>query len=288
MKTNNMKTITLSLLAFGGMLLAGLCNPARAAEPGDGFDGLYGKRIELFASQLAIYESVVNQANAAEAAKKWRALLPLEKEIKQLTEKLGQPEAERQAELNRKYGEQLNGLSSRTLRAGYGVAGKPYGKALHIAQLENRAAVEDSDEIRQALAILKGDPKAMAVLEAERKAAAEKLAALKTDPAIDQAFKAYLATTRELAVLLDGVKDIAGANEAGPKALELVKKWESEAKALKAFGPAAANTTQKLNGEMKADMGSLVMTVIKLNGNKALSEPLKDVLHRIMKAFADV
>lgn len=280
-----MKTISLSLLASGGMLLAGLFNTVGAAEPGDGFDGLYGKRIELFTSQLAIYESVVDQASAVEAAKKWRALLPLEREIKQLTDKLGQPEAERQAELNRKYGEQLNGLSTRTLRAGYGVAGKPYGKVLHIAQLENRAAVEDSDEIQQALAMLKGDPKAMAALDAERKAAAEKQAALKTNPAIDQAFGAYLATTRKLTVLLEGVKDEAGANEALPKALELVKEWESDAKALNAFGPEAANTTQKLHGEMKADMGALLMTVTKLTGNKALSEPLKDVLDRIMKAF---
>jgi hypothetical protein len=31
-------------------------------------------------------------------------------------------------------------------------------------------------------------------------------------------------------------------------------------------------------------MGKLVMTVIKLNGNMALSEPLQDELQRIMKA----
>ena len=283
-----MKIISLSLLASCGMLVAASLSPVEAAEPGDAFDRLYGKRIELFTKQLAIYESVVDEASAADAARKWRSLLPLEKEIRELAKKLGQPGAERLTQLNRKYGEQLNRLSTRTLKAGYAVAGKPYGKALHIAQLENTAELENSEEARQALAVLRGDPEALAALEAERKAVAAKRAAMKTDPAIDQAFKSYLATTRELTALLDSVKDRAGAKEAAAKALELVKKWESESEAFNAFGPTAGNTTQKLHAQMKTDMGALVMTVMRLNGNKALSEPLKAVLHRIMKAFADV
>lgn len=275
-------------LSLSVILLVGLFNPVKAADSDDGFDALYGKRIELLTKHLAIYESVVDEASAAEAAKQWRALLPLEREIKQLETKLGQPGAERYTELNEKYGERLNGLSTRTVKAAYGVAGKPYGKALQIAQLENRAEVEDSEEIRQALAMLKGDPKAMAALEAERAAAAEKRAAIKTDPAIDEAFNAYLAATRELTALLSGIEDGDGAKEAAPKALKQLENWEAKGKAFNDFGPAAGNTTQKFYPKMKKDMGALVLTVTKLNGNKALSEPLKDVLERIMKAFADV
>lgn len=283
-----MKTNTFSLLAASAFLLTGMHGHSQAANPDNGFDALYGKRIELFTKQLAIYESVVDQPSAEEAAKKWRALLPLEKEIKQLAEKLGQPHEERRAELDQKYAEQLIGFSTRTLKAGYRVAAKPYGKALQLAQLENMATLEDSREVRQALALMKGDPKALAALEAEQKAEAEKLAAIKTDPAIDQAFQAYLETTRELTTLLDGVTDNAGAKQAAPKALELVEKWESKAEAFDALGPEAANTAQKLHGEMKTEMGKLVMAVMKLNGNKALSEPLKNVLQRIMKAMANV
>lgn len=285
-----MKTNTFSLLAASAFLLTGMHGHAQAADPDSGFDALYGKRIELFTKQLAIYESVVDQPSAEEAAKKWSALLPLEKEIKQLAEKLGQPNEERLAELEREYSEELNGISTRSLNAGYGVTAKPYGRALQIAQLENMAALEDSREVRLALALMKGDPKALAALEAEQKAEAEKekMAAIKTDPAIDQAFKAYLETTRELTTLLDGVTENAGAKQAAPKALELAEKWESQAEAFDALGPEAANTAQKLHGEMKTEMGKLVMTVIKLNGNKALSEPLQDVLQRIMKAMANV
>lgn len=283
-----MKTNIFSLLAASAFLLAGMQGHAQAADPGDGFDALYGKRIELFTKQLAIYESVADQPSAEEATKKWRALLPLEKEIKQLAEKLGQPDEDRLAELEREYSEELNGISTRSLKAGYAVAGKPYGKALQIAQLENMATLVDSREVRLALALMKGDPKALADLEAEQKAEADKLAAIKTDPAIDQAFKAYLETTRELTALLDGVTDNAGAKQAAPKALELVEKWESEAKAFDALGPEAAKTARKLHGEMKSEMGKLVMTVMKVNGNKELSEPLQDVLRRIMKAMANV
>jgi hypothetical protein len=204
-----------------------------------------------------------------------------------LAEKLGEPEGERLAELSRTYDKRLNELATRTLTAGYGLAGKPYGKALHIAQLENQAEVEDSEEIRQALALLKGDPAALAALEKERKAEAKARAAIKTDPAVDQAFKAYLATTRKLTALLGDVKDGAGAKEAAPKALKLVSQWESEAEALAAV-PNADNTVVKLEDEMKTDMGALVMTVMKLNGDKALAQPLKEVLGRIMKALASL
>jgi hypothetical protein len=283
-----MKTISLSILISSGILLGALVNQVEAADSNDGFDGLYAKRIELFAKQLAIYESAVDQASAAEAAKKWRGLLPLEKEIVQLADKHGQPDEKRLAELNEKYGKRLNEVSNLTLKAGYGLADKPYGKALHIALLENLAEVKDSEEIRQALAMLKGDPRALAALEAERAAAAEKRAAIKTDPAIDEAFNAYLAATRELTAHLNGIKDGAGAREATPRALKLLENWEAKRKSLDDFGPAAGNTTQKLYPKMKTDMGALVLTVIKLNGDKALSEPLKDVLERIMKAFADV
>jgi len=270
------------------MLLAAFSNPVGAAEPGDGFDGLYGKRIELFTKQLDIYESVTDQASAAEAAKKWSALLPLEKEIVQLADKLGQPDEKRLAELNEKYGKRLNEVSNLTLKAGYGLADKPYMKALSIAQLENLAEVKDSEAIRQELKVMKGDPKAVADLEAKRKAASEKRAAIKTDPAIDEAFNAYLAATRELTAHLNGIKDGAGAKEAAPKALKLLENWEAKRNSLDDFGPAADNTIQKLYPKMKTDMGALVLTVIKLNGDKALSEPLKDVLERIMKSFADV
>ena len=283
-----MKTTSLSLLALSTMLLAAFSNPAGAAEPGDGFDGLYGKRIELFTKQLDIYESVTDQASAAEAAKKWSALLPLEKEIVQLADKLGQPDEKRLAELNEKYGKRLNEVSNLTLKAGYGLADKPYMKALGIAQLENLAEVKDSEDIRQALEVMKGDPKAVADLEAKRKAASEKRAAIKTDPAIDETFNAYLAATRELTAHLNGIKDGAGAKEAAPKALKLLENWEAKRNSLDDFGPAADNTIQKLYPKMKTDMGALVLTVIKLNGDKALSEPLKDVLERIMKSFADV
>jgi hypothetical protein len=283
-----MRIISLPLLALSGILLAGLFNPVRAAEPGDGFDGLYAKRIELLTKRLAIYESVVDQASAVDAAKKWRALLPQEREIEQLTERLGQPDDERLAQLNRKYGKRLNALSTRTLKAGYGLAGEPYGKALHIAQLENRAEVEGSEEIRQALAMLKGDPGTLAALEAERKAATERRAAIKTDPAIDSAFNAYLAATRKLNALLNGIEDGDGAKEAAPRARKLLENWEAKGKAFNDFGPGAGNTTQKFYPKMKTDMGALIMTVHRLNRKRGTSEPLKEVLHRIMKAFADV
>jgi DNA repair ATPase RecN len=266
------------------MLLAAFSNPVGAAEPGDEFDGLYGKRIDLFTKQLDIYESVTDQASAAEAAKKWSALLPLEKEIVQLADKLGQPDEKRLAELNEKYGKRLNEVSNLTLKAGYGLADKPYMKALSIAQLENLAEVKDSEAIRQELKVMKGDPKAVADLEAKRKAASEKRAAIKTDPSSDESFKDYLAATRELTALLDGVKDEAGAKEAAPKALEQVEKWEAKGKLFSDL-PAAGNTVQKLDAEVKTDMGALVMTVVKLNGNKPLSEPLKEVLQRIMKVL---
>jgi DNA repair ATPase RecN len=279
-----MKTTSLSLLALSTMLLAAFSNPVGAAEPGDEFDGLYGKRIDLFTKQLDIYESVTDQASAAEAAKKWSALLPLEKEIVQLADKLGQPDEKRLAELNEKYGKRLNEVSNLTLKAGYGLADKPYMKALSIAQLENLAEVKDSEAIRQELKVMKGDPKAVADLEAKRKAASEKRAAIKTDPSSDESFKDYLAATRELTALLDGVKDEAGAKEAAPKALEQVEKWEAKGKLFSDL-PAAGNTVQKLDAEVKTDMGALVMTVVKLNGNKPLSEPLKEVLQRIMKVL---
>jgi len=84
-----MKTCTFSLLAASALLLTGMHVHSQDANPGDGFDALFGKRIELFTKQLAIHESMVDQPSAEEAAKKWRALLPLGKEIKQLAEKLG-------------------------------------------------------------------------------------------------------------------------------------------------------------------------------------------------------
>lgn len=214
--------------------------------------------------------------------------MPFVKEIHELNEKLGQPGEERLAELNEKYGNRLNGIANRSLQAGYALARKPYAKVLHIAQFENSVEIEDSEVARRALAIMKGDPEAIAALEAELKAAEDERAAIETDTEIDKAFKAYLAMIRELAGLLGGVKGNASAKEAAPKALELVKKWESKAEALDAFGPALGNISQKLHEEMKNDMGALVMTVVQLNGNKALSEPLNDVLQRIMKVFAGV
>ena len=137
-----MKIITTSLLAAGIILLSGWFNPAAAAEAAYGFDELYTKRIDLLTKHLAIYESVVDEASAGEAAKQWRALLPFEKEIHELNEKLGQPGEERLAELNEKYGNRLNGIANRSLQAGYALARKPYAKVLHIAQFENSVEIE--------------------------------------------------------------------------------------------------------------------------------------------------
>jgi hypothetical protein len=257
------------------------------AESGDEYDKLYELRIQYFGKTIAIYESVVDEASAEKAAKKWRALLPLETEIKELDKKLGPPSAERQAELNEQYVTKINKLAVKSAQQTLRLANKPYYNKIHIAQLQN-AADQGDEDAEKALSIML-DPEAMAAYEAEQKAAeAKRKAAIKTDPAAERAVKAYIEITKELRLHLDGVTDGASAKAAAPKALELVKKWEARQKALDALGPPAGNSVIKHQAELKATMGALWKAWFTLMNNKDVSQPLKDVLEKIGKSWADV
>ena len=133
------------------------------------------------------------------------------------------------------------------------------------------------------------DPQAWAAYEAERKAAeARGKAAIKTDPAIDRAVTTYIGTTKQLTALLDGVTDRASAKAALPKALELVKKWETQSKTLNDFGPNAGNSVVKYEEELKTSMGALGAAWLRVSKNQETSEPLKEVLEKIGKSWADV
>lgn len=252
----------------------------------DEFDKFYKLRIEYFTKEIAIYESVIDQATAEQAAKDWTALASLQTKIKQLQEKLGQPSPERQLELNDKYAARLNQLSTRSLELSYSIASKSFGRELQIAQLQYMADQGDEDA-KKALEIMT-DPNAMAEFQAAQQAAEKERAKIKTDPDIDQAVKAYIKTTNELNQLLAKVTDGDTAKEVAPKAKELVQKWQTQGKTLNAFGPAAGKSTIKYQAELKASMGALSMTWMKLYNNKEASKHLKDVLEKIGQIWAGV
>jgi formylglycine-generating enzyme required for sulfatase activity len=116
-----------------------------ATETGDGYDKLHGLRIRYFEQAIAIKESVVDEASAEEAARKWRELLPLEVEMTKLEKKLGSPSPERQAELNREYVAKLEKLAVRHARLTVTLASKPYYEKLRIAQRQNAADRGDDE-----------------------------------------------------------------------------------------------------------------------------------------------
>ena len=270
------------------LILANICASAWAAQGEDGFDQLYTKRIQLMTKQLEIYDSLADQDSAVEAADKWRALLPLVREIRVLTEGLGQPSADRLAQLSRDYSEQISRLSTRRLEANRSMIETPASKALQVAQLEAIAAVNGAPGINQAIAAIKGDPAALAAMEETRLAVARERAAIATDPAIDAAYEAYLASTRELAALLVELQSRPETREAVAKASVLVQDWESKRSKFDAYGPAAVNTTRKYRGAMKTDLGALVEIVTTAYQDKATTKPLLDVLQRIMAGFSSI
>ena len=124
--------------------------------------------------------------------------------------------------------------------------------------------------------------------EAERKASkAKRKAEIKADPAVERAVTAYIETTKQLGTLLDGVTDRASAKAALPKALELVKKWETQSKTINDFGPGAGPSVVKHEKELKKTMGALGAAWLRLSNNQETSEPLKEILEKIGKSWAD-
>ena len=258
--------------------------PQVSAE--DEFEKLYKLRIDYLKKEIAIYESVIDQASAEEAAKKWIAIAPMRIKIKQLQEKLGQPGPELQSKLNDKYDARLSRLSDRSLQLGYSVASKPFGRVLHIAQLQYMADQGD-EEAKKALEIMT-DPEAMAAFEESQQAASKERAKIKTNPDIDRAVESYINTTKELNLLLEKVSDGETARKLAPEAKEIVNKWLTQDEALNAFGPAAGKSVIKYDAELKASMRDLSMTWIRLNNNKEASKHLKFVLDKIAQAWAGV
>lgn len=259
-----------------------LCAMETPAENGDQYDKLYELRIRYFTEMHDICKSVVDEASAEEAAKKWRALLPLEIEIKQLSKKLGQPSAERQAELNTVYGTKISDLSTRSLQLVYRLANKPYYKKLHIAMLQNQAD-QGSEDARKALAIMQ-DPN----FDANQNAAEAATAKIETDPETDRIVKEWIATMDKLSDVLDGVTDSDSAKAAMPEMQKLAEQLEARIKALGGRESAAASI-EKHREEIGKSIMPLGMKSAKLvmSKNNEISEPFKALLVKILKLISD-
>ena len=260
--------------------------PRMDQRKGDKYDQLYTQRIELFTGQIAVLESVENEVSANAAAEKYKALLTMQQTLNQ-QRKLDPPTDERQSELDEKYKDRISKLSIRFMKESQRVAGKPYGRVIHLAQLEVLAE-QGNEEAVQALAVMKGGSETKAALQAAESASAMKREKIQTDPNIDDALKAYLESTTALNKKLEEVRDEASAKAAAPDALFLVKLLEAQSKAFDAFGPAAGKTAVKYETEMKTSMEPLVATVVKLHQNEQIAVPLKEVLDRIMNNLSGV
>jgi len=129
------------------------------------------------------------------------------------------------------------------------------------------------------------NPEAMAAFEAKQKATA---GGIKTDVQTDRSVKAWIETMNALNTLLAGVTDGATAKAAAPKARKFAAQLESQAKALVGQGSKAASIEKH-----RMEMGMCIVglgtkcTGLAMSDNKEISEPLGDVLTKILRLISD-
>ena len=92
----------------------------------------------------------------------------------------------------------------------------------------------------------------------------------------------------ELTTLLAGVTDGASAKVAAPKTREMADQMEAQIKALNGQNSAAASI-EKHRMEIGKSIGALGMKCAELatSENKEVSEPLEDVLAKILTLISD-
>ena len=124
--------------------------------------------------------------------------------------------------------------------------------------------------------------------EAQQKATKEAAARIKTEPAADKSVKAWIRIMNELTTLLAGVTDGASAKVAAPKTREMADQMEAQIKALNGQNSAAASI-EKHRMEIGKSIGALGMKCAELatSENKEVSEPLEDVLAKILTLISD-
>jgi len=274
-----------AILAIGTtQLKAEPKQPEKTAEApkADSFDALYKLRIEYFTKSVKIYESVKDEASAQQAAKDLKGLTKLNAEIKRMTTALGQPDAAQYTELNKKYGTQIQELSTRMMKASYAFASKPYGKHIHRAQLQMMADGGDKDAAK-ALKLM-DDPKAMKAFKDQERARVEKLKA-EVSPEAQKAGDKWLAAMSALSKELNTLNDEAAAKKALPKLEKLVTELETQSKAFNKSEGAGAYVQAN-----RSKMASPFMTIGMKCGqfSKSSDKELQGVMVRALKQVSDM